>query len=132
MPLPNFLSFLTPYTTGDSPTRLLQGLVVGAVATMVIGFNWGGWALGSTVDKRVETASQAATVEALAPICADRFNQAAKTDHTLVAALGAVDSWQRDTYMMKNGWATFSGKPEPSRIVADACAKLLSTTHKFK
>jgi len=32
---------------GESLTRLLQGLVVGAVATMVIGFNWGGWTLAS-------------------------------------------------------------------------------------
>jgi hypothetical protein len=28
---------------GDSLTRLLQGAAAGAVATLVIGFNWGGW-----------------------------------------------------------------------------------------
>ena len=27
---------------GESLTRLLQGAAVGAVATMIIGFNWGG------------------------------------------------------------------------------------------
>ena len=27
-------------------TRLAQGAFVGAVATMIIGFNWGGWVLG--------------------------------------------------------------------------------------
>ena len=28
---------------GESLTRLAQGAAVGAVATMIIGFNWGGW-----------------------------------------------------------------------------------------
>jgi hypothetical protein len=35
---------------GESVTRLLQGAAAGAVLTMIIGFNWGGWALGITVD----------------------------------------------------------------------------------
>ena len=33
---------------GDSLTRLLQGAFAGFVATVVIGFGWGGWTLGST------------------------------------------------------------------------------------
>jgi hypothetical protein len=36
---------------GESLKRLLQGAVAGAVATMVVGFYWGGWSLGSTADK---------------------------------------------------------------------------------
>ena len=33
---------------GESLTRLLQGVAAGAVATLVIGFGWGGWMLGSS------------------------------------------------------------------------------------
>jgi hypothetical protein len=132
MQVPKFLSFLSPYTEGDSPTRLVQGLVVGAVATMYIGFSWGGWHLGSTVDQKVETASTTAMVAALAPICADKFKQAAKADNALVASLRAVDLWEREEHLMKTGWATFSGEPEPNRTVAEACAKLLSATLKLK
>ena len=33
---------------GEPLKRLLQGAAVGAVATMLIGFNWGGWMLGGT------------------------------------------------------------------------------------
>ena len=124
--------FLAPYTKGDAPTRLTQGLVVGAIATMIIGFGWGGWHLGSTVEEKVEAASTTAMVAALAPICANRFEKASMTDKTLVAALGAVDSWQRDEHMMKNGWATFSGASEPNRVVAEACATLLNETLKLK
>ena len=99
---------------------------------MIIGFGWGGWHLGGTVEKKVEAASTTAMVAALAPICANRFEKASMTDKTLVAALGAVDSWRRDEHMMKNGWATFSGASEPNRVVAEACAKLLSETLKLK
>ena len=35
---------------GESLTRLAQGAAVGAVATMIIGFNWGGWVLGKTAE----------------------------------------------------------------------------------
>ena len=123
---------LEPYTKGDAPTRLTQGLVVGAIATMIIGFGWGGWHLGGTVDEKVEAASTTAMVAALAPICANRFEKASMTNKTLVASLGAVDSWQRDAHMIKNGWATFAGASEPNQVVAEACAKLLSETLKLK
>ena len=32
----------------ESLARLGQGALVGAVATMIIGFNWGGWVLGQS------------------------------------------------------------------------------------
>ncbi len=124
--------FLEPYTKGDAPTRLTQGLVVGAIATMIIGFGWGGWHVGSTVEEKVKAASTTAMVAALVPICANRFEKASMTNKNLVAALGAVDSWQRDQHIMKNGWATFSGASEPNRVVAEACAKLLSETLQLK
>src|SRR4029077_16161391 len=32
---------------GQSGTRLLQGIAIGAVVTLVIGFSWGGWVTGA-------------------------------------------------------------------------------------
>ena len=125
-------SFLSPFVEGDTPKRLFQGLAVGVIGTLIIGFGWSGWNLGGTVEKKLETASRTSMVAALAPICANRFEKASMTDRTLVAALGAVKSWQRDEHMMKNGWATFSGASEPNRVVAEACAKLLNETLKLK
>jgi hypothetical protein len=37
-----------------SLTRLLQGIAPRAAATMVIGFYWGGWTLGSTAKQMAE------------------------------------------------------------------------------
>ena len=125
-------SFLSPFVDGDSPKRLFQGLAVGVIGTLIIGFGWGGWNLGGTVEKKLETASRTSMVAALAPICADKFERAAKADNDLVVKLAAVDSWQRDSHLMKTGWATFPGGAEPDRGVASACADLLNTALKLK
>jgi ammonia channel protein AmtB len=125
-------SFLSPFMDGDSPTRLIQGLVVGIVGTLIIGFNWGGWNLGSTVEEKVAAASQAATVTALAPICADKFVKAAKANNGLIVELKAVKSWQRDRLLTTAGWATFPGGLEPDNNVAEACAVMLNTALKLK
>src|SRR6266478_9758306 len=70
MPLPSIFQ-------DHSFKRLVQGAAVGAVATMIIGFNWGGWSLESTAEKRADEASELAVVAALAPVCADKFQHAA-------------------------------------------------------
>ncbi len=123
--------FLAPFLAGDSPKRLAQGLAVGAVATAVIGFGWGGWQLNGMVEKRVDDASQMSTVAALAPICANRFELAADTNKDMIAKLGAVSSWQRDSYLLKAGWATFPGNAEPDSDVAEVCANMLNETFKL-
>ena len=109
---------------GESLTRLVQGAAVGAVATIVIGFNWGGWTLGSTAEKLVKEAEQSAVVRVLAPICVDKFQHAADAG-TNLEALKKADSWKRDEIIEKAGWTKFPGS-EPDRKVAEACANLLS------
>ena len=125
-------AFLSPYVDGDSPTRLFQGLAVGAVATLFIGFGWGGWNTGGTVQEKVDTATRTAMVSALAPICADRFGLAAKANNDLIAKITAVSSWQRDGHLLKAGYATFPGGAEPNSNVAEACATLISAELKMK
>jgi hypothetical protein len=109
---------------GESLTRLLQGVAAGAAATIVVGFFWGGWTLGSTVEKQVKAAEQASIVRVLAPICADKFQRSADVG-TNLDALKKADYWRRDEMIEKAGWATFPGS-EPDRKVAEACANLLS------
>ena len=109
---------------GDSLTRLLQGAAAGAIATLVLGFQWGGWTLGSTADKRVKDAEQASDVRVLAPICADKFQRSADASANL-EALKKADSWKRDELIEKAGWTKFPGS-EPDRRVAEACVTLLS------
>jgi len=39
---------------GQSGTRLLQGIAIGAVVTLVIGFSWGGWVIGTKAPSAAE------------------------------------------------------------------------------
>jgi hypothetical protein len=122
-------SFLAPFLAGDSPKRLLQGIVAGAILTMILGFNWGGWKLGSTAKEMAQKSAQTAVVEVLAPICVDRFQRAAEAPANYVE-LKKVSSWQQDTFIEKGGWATFPGMTSPDRGVAQACANLLAAAAK--
>jgi len=44
---------MTPWVreARDSLKRLLQGAAAGALVMVIVGFTWGGWTLGSTVEK---------------------------------------------------------------------------------
>ena len=110
---------------GESLKRLLQGAVVGFFATVIVGFNWGGWTLESTAKQMADKSTNAALVAALAPMCADKFNQASDASLNL-AELKKVSSWMQDSYIEKGGWATFPGMTSPERGVAEACANLLT------
>jgi hypothetical protein len=108
---------------GESLKRLLQGAAAGAVATMIVGFSWGGWSLGSTADKMAKEQSNLAVVAALAPVCAEKFraqpDAAAKT-----AALSKVDSWKRAEEFSKE-WVILPGETYPSSALVAACYALL-------
>ena len=69
---------------GELLTRLLQGAFAGFLATVVIGFGWGGWTLGGTAMKMATQSANSAVVTALAPICVDKFQHAAEAKATLV------------------------------------------------
>jgi hypothetical protein len=112
---------------GESLTRLLQGAAAGAAVTMIIGFNWGGWALGSTVDKVAKDRADSAVVVALAPICVDKFRHAANATENLSELNKISYTWDRGTFVEKGGWATMPGAASPDSAVARACAETIGT-----
>jgi hypothetical protein len=116
---------LPPILQGESLTRLSQGAVAGFLATVAIGFGWGGWTLGSTAKESAVKSAASAVVAVLAPMCADKFRQAADAPANM-AELKKVSSWMQDGYIEKGGWATFPGMTAPDRGVAQACANLLT------
>jgi hypothetical protein len=62
---------------GASLIRLVQGIAAGAIATLIIGFYWGGWVTGGTAKLMVQKSAETAVVSALAPICVDKFQHQA-------------------------------------------------------
>jgi hypothetical protein len=118
MQVPSFLQ-------GESLKRLFQGAALGAVATIVVGFNWGGWTLGGTAKDMAQKSSVSAVVAALAPICVDKFQHATASSNNLVE-LKKISTWQQGSFVEKGGWATFPGSPTPDSAVARACGELLN------
>jgi alpha/beta superfamily hydrolase len=108
---------------GESLKRLLQGAAAGAVATVVIGFSWGGWSLSSTADTMAKQRSEQAVVAALAPVCADKFRALPDAEAKKVA-LSKVDSWKRRDEFPKE-FVTLPGESYPNSALVDACYTLL-------
>jgi hypothetical protein len=108
---------------GESLTRLVQGAIAGAVATMVVGFYWGGWSLGSTADRMAKERAELAVVAALAPVCVDKF-RALPDAAAKQAALSKVETWKRRDEFPKE-LVTLPGESYPSTALVDACYTLL-------
>jgi hypothetical protein len=118
MELPSFLQ-------GDSLKRLLQGAVAGAVVAIIVGFNWGGWTLGGTVDKVAKERAETEVVAVLTPICVDQFRKAANASENLIELSKISYSWDRGKFIEKGGWATMPGSDKSNSAVVSACAELL-------
>lgn len=101
----------------------LWGAVGGAAALAVVGFMWGGWVTSSKADELARQKVQAALVEALTPICVDKFNRASDAQTRLAELKKLTSSWDRERFVRENDWAKF-GKESNSRVV-DACASEL-------
>ena len=111
---------------GDSLTRLLQGAAAGAVVTLIVGFNWGGWVTGGTAKEMVQRSTTSAVVSALSPICVDKFQHSAEAATNMIE-LKKVSSYQQGSFIEKGGWATLPGNDRADSAVARACAEMLSS-----
>jgi hypothetical protein len=110
---------------GESRTRLIQGIVIGAVAALVIGFSWGGWVTGATANKLAAEQASAAVVTVLAPICVEKFMQNADAQANLAALRKITSNWEQGQYLEKGGFATRPGAISSDYELARACATKL-------
>jgi hypothetical protein len=110
---------------GESLTRILQGAAIGAIATVTIGFYWGGWVTAGGMREMVHKSTTSAIVAALAPICVDNFQRSADASANLVE-FKKVKLWQQDTFVKEHGWATMPGTASPDSAVARGCAEMLN------
>jgi hypothetical protein len=111
---------------GESLKRLVQGVAVGAVITMIVGFNWGGWMLGSSAKAMADSASTSAVIAAIAPICVNQFQRGTDAEAKMVE-LKKTSTWEQASFVEKGGWALMPGSKEVGSGVPQACANLLSS-----
>jgi len=105
----------------------LWGAVAGAIALAIVGFSWGGWVTGGTAETLARNSAATAVVAALAPICVEKFRQAADASTNLVEMKKATYAWDQSKFVEKGGWATMPGSTEPNSAVAKACAESLGS-----
>ncbi len=109
------------------PTKavVFWGCVASVVATMTIGFGWGGWVTQSTAQKMVDVKVEDAVVSRLTPMCVVQVGRDPKKDQKL-QELKQINSWEQGEYVKKQGWATMPGEREPESRIAEACARLIT------
>lgn len=95
------------------------------VATLIIGFGFGGWVTGGTARKMADEAAAASHHQLAAAICAEQFMRAADA-RTRLAKLQALEWWERDDVVAAGGWATMPGEKEADSAVAQMCATRLA------
>ena len=110
---------------GESRTRLLQGMAIGAVASMVVGFSWGGWVTGGTADKLAAERANTAVLAALTPICVEKFLKNSDAKANLASLEKISSTWEQGQYLEKGGWATPPGATSSDYQLARACAEKL-------
>jgi hypothetical protein len=104
----------------------IVGAAVGAIATALTGFNYGGWVSGSSAEQIANQQSGAAVIAALLPVCVSQSkadpDAIAKTQH-----LSALSSWyDRRDFVMEIGWATMPGALSPNGDLAATCAEVVA------
>ena len=95
------------------------------IATLVLGFGFGGWVTGGTAEERVQAAASQARHQLAAAICVEEFMKA-KDAGARLAQLKKTEWYQRDEVVAASGWATMPDRKEPNIMVAEMCASKLA------
>ena len=103
----------------------ITGAIVGAIATMIIGFSQGGWYSGGSAERLAQQRSEVAVIDALVPICISQ----SKLDPDTTAKLGQLaamkSSYEQRDFVISSGWATMPASDGPNRDLASKCADAL-------
>jgi hypothetical protein len=106
----------------------IWGAVIGSILTMIVGFSWGGWTTSTTANQLALKRVDAAVIATLVPICLAQEKIDGSKGTKLTELRAITSSYEQTAFVMKTGWATFPGKDDPNRDVAEACASALLET----
>ncbi|MBX4858391.1 hypothetical protein G9X64_19905 [Rhizobium sophorae] len=109
-----------------SKTLLVWACVVTAIATMIIGFSWGGWVTGGTSSKAAAAAGDVARGELASAICVERFNAAPDASAKLIEFKAITEGYKQRQFVEAGGWATMPGQTSPDSRSVQACATALA------
>ncbi len=122
---PGILQRLGEYK--PSKTALFWACTACIVATVAIGFTWGGWVTGKSARTMGDKAASGAEASLAAAICADRFMTGTDA-RAQTALLMKTESYQRGDFLVRGGWLTLPGRKDPVGGAADLCAQQIVST----
>ena len=100
------------------------GATVGALATVIVGFQAMGWTTAGTAERMAKNRADTAVIAALVPFCVAKAQQDA--DGARLTKLRAeTSSYSRNQIVKDSGWATVLGATSPDSGLAAACSDKL-------
>ncbi|MBX5180289.1 hypothetical protein HJB77_29245 [Rhizobium lentis] len=109
-----------------SKTILVWACVATAVATIVVGFNLGGWVTGGSSLQAATAAGKTARGELASAICVERFKAAPDAIGKLVEFKALSDSYKKRQFIEAGGWASMPGQTSVDSDIAESCSAALS------
>ena len=106
-----------------SKTAVVWYCACSILATVALGFGWGGWQTGGAAAAMATHAADDARIELAAEVCISQFMRSPDRLARL-ASLRNAFNWQRTTFMNKQGWATLPGM-QPVNGAAGICVDRL-------
>ncbi len=107
-----------------SKTLWVWSCVGCVIATVILGFSWGGWVTGGTATEMAIDAAEDGRTEVAATVCVNKFVASANAG-TQLATLKDASSWERDGIVEEGGWSTIPGLDADLDEVAEVCADRL-------
>jgi len=105
---------------------LFWACIAAIIATMAVGFGWGGWMTGGSSQALAATAGDTARGELASAICVERFNAAPDAAAKRVQFKAISDSYKKREFIEAGGWATMPGQTSPDRLGVQGCATALA------
>jgi hypothetical protein len=104
---------------------LCWSCIATAVATIVVGFSWGGWVTGGTARSMAESTAQSARHELASALCVERFMRA---DDAVIqlTSLKEMPSFRQSSFIREGSWAVMPDGGQAPYQVASACAATLA------
>lgn len=109
------------------PTKpmLFWSCVGSVIATIVVGFAWGGWVTGGTAQEMAATAADEGRAELAAVICVEKFLAAPNSTAQLTELKGTDSSYRQRQFIEKGKWAIMPDREAATRQAASLCADRL-------
>jgi hypothetical protein len=106
-----------------SKTALFWSCAGCIVATLIVGFTWGGWVTGGSAQDMAEGAAEQARAEVAAAVCVDKFMAATDARLQLASLKENTSSWRQENFIEDGGWAVVADQEYDG--AAELCAEQL-------